>query len=58
MDQITDQDQPVSHPMFLACAPAWQPSGEILRTVRDLPGSVRPGWMICSPQILGMRGAI
>ena len=25
---------------------------------RDLPGSVRPGWMICSPQILGMRGAI
>jgi hypothetical protein len=41
-----------------SCAPAWQLSGEILRTVRDLPGSVRSGWMICSPQILGMRGAI
>jgi len=41
-----------------SCAPAWQLPGGILRTVRDLPGSVRPGWMICSPQILGMRGAI
>jgi len=41
-----------------SCAPAWQLPGKILRTVRDLPGSVRPGWKICSPQTRVMRGAI
>ncbi len=94
MDEMTDQNQPVSHPLSLtyasrdpvgpgaarrsrhssparpgacsprasrgaaSCAPAWQPIEEISRTFREPPGPVRPGWMICSAQTRGIRGAI
>ena len=29
-----------------------------MRTVREPPGPVRPGWMTCSPQTRGMPDAI
>ena len=33
-------------------------SGKNLRTFREPPGPVRPGWMMCSSQTREIRGAI
>ena len=40
------------------CAPAWEPRERSCALSGISLDRVRPGWMICSPQIRGMRGAI